>query len=496
MSDTESEASTASGVPATVGTALAWIGFNDEANRDLIMQDAFEDFDDMKKMSMSEIDSLASSFAKRTGAQKIVFGLKRTQKLKSLIHWVQDFHRCGREVKFEGLTRDSFLKALATAAERQTVRKAHAEKADTLSRESSPGKLDSEKNWPIWISALENYLSTLQGADGVPLSYVIREEAEPMDEAEVQEEGLDFMAECVACAPLNGPHFEADKRQVHQIILSFTQGESAADWIKDIKKKADGRQDVIALRAHFSGEGNSSRRLAEAERLRETLHYKSERVFPFEKFLGGIKKMCNIYADEDEEWKDAQKCRFLFQKVQHPELIADVKALKAAYNMDSVNNTFTTIANQLSAAVSELPESTTMKARGVSAAGTGPASNAGAPTSGITTNNGTIWTGYLKHWGSLSKEERSKVFEERKRLGIKPGKKSSGTRGRVRFAEATKKKVSALKASLKKAKRKVAALKKNENEGDGSDESESVAEDAGNQFGGREAKKAAKKRKS
>ena len=164
--------------------------------------------------------------------------------------------------------------------------------------------------------------------------------------------------------------------------------------------------------------------------------------------------------------------------------------------MDSVNNTFTTIANQLSAAVSELPEATTMKARGVSAAGTAATSNAGAPTSGITTNNGTIWTGYFKHWGSLSKEERSKVFEERKRLGIKPGKKNSGTKGRVRFAEATKKKVSALKASLKKEKRKVAALKKNETDGDGSDELGSVAEDAGNQFGGREAKKAAKKRKS
>ena len=68
MSDTESEASTAV-VLATVGTALRWIGFVDEAGRNLIMQDAFEDFDDMKKMSMNEIVSLVSIFAKRTGAQ-------------------------------------------------------------------------------------------------------------------------------------------------------------------------------------------------------------------------------------------------------------------------------------------------------------------------------------------------------------------------------------------------------------------------------------------
>ena len=58
------------------------------------------------------------------------------------------------------------------------------------------------------------------GVNGVPLSYVVRENSEPTPE------GHDtFVQKCIACAPLSGPHFEADARRVHQLETSFTQGE-------------------------------------------------------------------------------------------------------------------------------------------------------------------------------------------------------------------------------------------------------------------------------
>ena len=63
-------------------------------------------------------------------------------------------------------------------------------------------------------------LSTLLGVNGVPLLYVIREkeEAEPGHNT--------FVQKCIACAPLTGPHFEADARKVHQLARSFARGES------------------------------------------------------------------------------------------------------------------------------------------------------------------------------------------------------------------------------------------------------------------------------
>jgi hypothetical protein len=48
---------------------------------------------------------------------------------------------------------------------------------------------------------------------------------------------------------------------------------------------------MIALRRHFAGEGNSTRRIADAKRLQATLHYKTERALPFSKFLDSLQKI-------------------------------------------------------------------------------------------------------------------------------------------------------------------------------------------------------------
>ena len=46
-------------------------------------------------------------------------------------------------------------------------------------------------------------------------------------------------------------------------------------------KKTNGRIDMSALRAHYQGEGNTTRRIAEAKRLRNSLYNQNERGLPF-----------------------------------------------------------------------------------------------------------------------------------------------------------------------------------------------------------------------
>jgi hypothetical protein len=76
-----------------------------------------------------------------------------------------------------------------------------------------------------------------------------------------------YTDEVVVCAPLTGDYFVADAQRVHQIVKSYTQGESAEEWIRGISRFRDGRRDIKALKAHFQGEGNSSRRIAQADSL-------------------------------------------------------------------------------------------------------------------------------------------------------------------------------------------------------------------------------------
>ena len=67
-----------------------------------------------------------------------------------------------------------------------------------------------------------------------------------------------------------------------------------------------------------------------------------------------MQKMFNIYEKEGEEFTENAKLRELFKRVQHPQLQDTVKALKVCFDMEGI--TYTQAAQNLTAAVSALPE--------------------------------------------------------------------------------------------------------------------------------------------
>ena len=83
-----------------------------------------------------------------------------------------------------------------------------------------------------------------------------------------------------------------------------------------------------ALRNHYQGEGNASPHIATVEKLKETVHYKSEHSLTFTTFLDCMQKMFNIFQEEGEELSENAKLQELFKWVQHLQLKDTVKALK------------------------------------------------------------------------------------------------------------------------------------------------------------------------
>ena len=132
-----------------------------------------------------------------------------------------------------------------------------------------------------------NYLSTIPGSYHVPLSYVVREQKDPDHDRDF---GDDFVSEMIACATLHGAHFRADSRRVHQLLKNFLVAETAEHRIKNLESHANDRRDMLALREHYSGEGNARRRIATAERMREGLRYKNERSLAFSIFFDRMQR--------------------------------------------------------------------------------------------------------------------------------------------------------------------------------------------------------------
>ena len=63
-----------------------------------------------------------------------------------------------------------FLEVQDTASWRDLIRTQESDQADIISNQAKPGKLEDERKWNGWDARIVNYLSTIQGSFGVPLS--------------------------------------------------------------------------------------------------------------------------------------------------------------------------------------------------------------------------------------------------------------------------------------------------------------------------------------
>ena len=173
--------------------------------------------------------------------------------------------------------------------------------------------------------------------------------------------------------------------------------------------------------------------------------------------------------------------------MQHSGLQQTIESLKAQISLsDPGSVTYTTCANHISKAVSELPEYR-KGGRNISSI----QKNDEEVNGSIYRSDGTIKTGKFTNWSELTPADRAKVAAERKRLGV-PSPGGSSKKGKAGDLA----KLNKFKKDAKKYKRQVAALKKKVvkfKEGEDDDDDEESPEDAGDQFGGRASKKGKKK---
>jgi hypothetical protein len=484
------------GAAANLGSmhrVLLWIGFDLQATRDALLEELGDDLIVFQQIKPKDIDSLVKTLMGRTpAARRVPTGFQQQQKLKAVIHWAKDRHRIGLDVEIHVgdnvvEAHYQFLRELSASSSRAAIREADADSRSTRAKDASPGKLKDEKNWDEWEQSLYTMLNILHGVNGVPLCYVIREEEHK--EGDIYPA---FVDQCTARAKLEGPEFEADTRTVHQILQSLTVGENAAIWLKDLAKKNDGRKDMAALRSHYRGAGNQSRRINQAKRLHETLHYKNERAMKFSDFISKAKQMFNIYEDCKETQPESAKLRFLWQKVDNQELQPAIEAMRAQLGQNASAWTFVTACDHLA---SQIPADGTTRAKFTTSALDRGGGN-GDATSKIM-RDGKIHTGqYTKTewWDVLSQEDRDRVMAERKKTRSQhTGKKNakSKPKGQDRKVKALEKKVKHFERKLSSLQRSTGATE----DSSASSDSSVDGDNAGNAFGGRAAKKSAKKKR-
>ena len=113
---------------------------------------------------------------------------------------------------------------------------------------------------------------------------------------------------------------------------------------------------MSALRAHYQEEGNTTQSIAEAERLRDSLHYQNERGLPFASYLSKMQHMFTLFEENKDPYSDAMKLRFLYDTINHSQLMTTVSTLQVGQIAGNTVS-FTDACGHLVIMVSKLPES-------------------------------------------------------------------------------------------------------------------------------------------
>lgn len=232
-----------------------------------IFDDNFNSFMDI---TFEELDDHWRTYSALTIADgKIRLRPPTKSNIKALIQWVRDRIRCSLDpaaVVFPVQDRHSLI-------DRYNTHKQWKNDAKNMLETAIPKSFTEKMKWIDWKVTLIGFLRTQPGRNGVPLSYIIRDNDAPINRV-----NADFLDDYVDTAPLQGTAFIMDKLKVHTLIVRLINEHSVAEQkILPHKDEGDGRLDYMTLKAYYEGVGANSKILHSAEKDITELFYLGEK---------------------------------------------------------------------------------------------------------------------------------------------------------------------------------------------------------------------------
>jgi len=219
-----------------------------ERQIDAIADEGYLTLTDFSLNRYSDIDSIAKKFTMIRGQGAIKLGHMHVLRLKALLYWLKNQVRRGIDLydereDFGQYELEESIKALETYEDMDKFKD---------SKTTAPDKFQphSLRGWTQFNRNLQNYLASIRGISGVPLSYVIQKE----EYSDIAPPGEDAVEEMIRLAPLRGTAYLEDKKRVYRIIRDAVSGTDGWTWMQDVRNE-DGRQAIKSLRDHYDGPG-------------------------------------------------------------------------------------------------------------------------------------------------------------------------------------------------------------------------------------------------
>ena len=186
---------------------------------------------------------------------------------------------------------------------------------ETISSAAKPKDFMKDVKWDNWAPTFINYLNAIPGRDGIPLSYIVRENEDPDHTP-----NTNFLDDYIRTASLTGPSYEIDSTKVHAFIQTRIMGNDEAEaTIKPHENIHDGRNDWKALKEHYEGSGIFARDIIQAENDLASMIYTGEKksTMYWTLFETRLNWAFHVFAKaENVIFSDAMKLRRLLSNIQ------------------------------------------------------------------------------------------------------------------------------------------------------------------------------------
>ena len=275
-----------------------------------IFDDSWETFMDI---TYEELDSHWSTYSALTVADgKIRLRPPTKTKIKALVQWVRDQFRTSL---------DPSLSPFPVGDRTILVKRYHTHKqwvkdSKNMLETALPKNFTDKMKWQDWKNTFLSFLRTQPGRFGVPLSYICRDNENPLVRV-----NADFLDDYVDQAPLNGDGYIMDNLKVHTLLRRLVTDHTVAEQkLLATKDQADGRADFIILKAFYEGVGANSKSLAAAEKDINDLFYLGEKK-PHMWWDEFEARLTNAFATIDKDagravHTDTAKLRMLNNKIR------------------------------------------------------------------------------------------------------------------------------------------------------------------------------------
>lgn len=272
---------------------------------ELITSQGMTSIDDFIGLSQADIGRLVKAF-NTSNPNTGTLGFMVQKKLEALAFWVTDKNKRQLAINLG----DWNAGAVAEARQQADIL---VERKSNPTPAKRPDKIVTGLKWYTWYNKFENYLSSMYGVDGTPLSYVIRRDKpagwDPVTDAVSEEERLKYQVAIV------GHAFDEDNKTVWNKISELTIGEPSYQWIRHLENTQNGREAMRVLRERCEGENYNELRLSEADRIIRDVRYDNEYVYSFEQYTTDLQQAYTTYEQNNQAYPDREKVKRMIKEI-------------------------------------------------------------------------------------------------------------------------------------------------------------------------------------